>query len=207
MLHKSSLLVSLGVGLATVLYQPSTAWAQPGPDLVIAISHTGNFTEGQNGVYTIVVSNIGVTASSGQIDAGFALNPNATFPPQLGTIEFQFVSATGTGWTCFAQYGFPADSIGVTCFSSIAIAPGASAFPITLTVIPDGSPENVSGTVTQMAVVGYPCSSVFVCTNNNSASDPTMIVAAVPTLPEWAMMTLAVLLTLAGVAALRRRTA
>ena len=54
MLHKSGrFLVSLG--LATVLSQPSTAWAQAGANLAIAMSHTGNFTVGVNGVYTIVV--------------------------------------------------------------------------------------------------------------------------------------------------------
>jgi hypothetical protein len=60
-----------------------------------------------------------------------------------------------------------------------------------LTVLP-----YVSETVTNTACVD----------TGNCASDPTIIVAAVPTLPEWAMMALAVLLALAGVAPLRRRT-
>jgi uncharacterized repeat protein (TIGR01451 family) len=55
----------LSVGMAVVLSRPSMAGAQAGPDLVIAMSHTGNFTVGENGVYTIVVSNIGGTATSG----------------------------------------------------------------------------------------------------------------------------------------------
>ena len=41
---------------------------------------------------------------------------------------------------------------------------------------------------------------------NDSASDVTIVVAAVPTLPEWARIALAGLLALAGFAALRRRT-
>jgi hypothetical protein len=37
------------------------------------------------------------------------------------------------------------------------------------------------------------------------ASDVTIVVAAVPTLPEWAMIVLTALLAWAGVTALRRR--
>jgi hypothetical protein len=56
----------IGVGVAVLLSQPSTAWAQAvGPDTTIAMSHSGNFTVGVNGVYTIVVTNIGRTATSG----------------------------------------------------------------------------------------------------------------------------------------------
>jgi uncharacterized repeat protein (TIGR01451 family) len=51
----------------------------------IAMSHRGNFTVGEPGVYTIVVSNIGGTASSGLIEV---------------TTSFFSVSATGTGWSC-----------------------------------------------------------------------------------------------------------
>jgi flagellar biosynthesis component FlhA len=39
-----------------------------------------------------------------------------------------------------------------------------------------------------------------------ASTDVTIIVAAVPTLPEWAMIALTALLALAGVTALRRRT-
>jgi len=43
------------------------------------------------------------------------------------------------------------------------------------------------------------------CTLVSSASDPTIVLPAVPTLPEWAMIVLVSLFGLAGVAALRRR--
>ena len=57
-----------GVASVVLFARPSTAWAQsPGTDLTIAMSHAGNFTVGVNGVYTIVVSNIGGTASSGEL--------------------------------------------------------------------------------------------------------------------------------------------
>jgi hypothetical protein len=39
-----------------------------------------------------------------------------------------------------------------------------------------------------------------------SGIDPTIVLPAVPTLPEWAMIVLSALLAVAGVAAMRRRT-
>jgi uncharacterized repeat protein (TIGR01451 family) len=83
-------LVSLGVGVAVLLSQPSTVRAQAGPNLVIAISHTGNFTVGENGVYTIVITNIGGTAYSGFTEVD----------DHLTSLPFGFVSATGNGWSC-----------------------------------------------------------------------------------------------------------
>jgi uncharacterized repeat protein (TIGR01451 family) len=188
MRHKSTCLL-VSVGLAVVPSLPSTAWAQAGTNLVIAMSHTGNFTVGENGVYTIVVSNTGGTASSGLITVEDIL------PSPLPV-----VAATGNGWSCIVRESClvcPGATSIVDCTSSTAIALGGSASPITLTVLPD---RNGIGTVTNTVSVsggGSP---------DNSASDPTIIVAAVPTLPQWAMMALTVLLVLAGVAALRRRT-
>ena len=181
MLHKYPGLLA-GVGLAVVISQPSTAWAQAGPNLVMAMSHHGDFTVGVNGVETIVVSNIGVAASSGEISVEDPLQPSVS--------ALEFVSATGTGWSCSYIVGFPNET--VHCLSSSVIAPEGSAFPITLTVRP-----SYSGTVTNLA-----CFEVFAgCT-----SDVIIVVAAVPTLPEWAMIALSTLLALAGVTALRRRT-
>src|SRR5579864_6160388 len=68
-----------GVGVAVLLLKPSTAWAQAGPNLVIAMSHRGNFTVGVNGVYTILVSNIGGTAASSvRVQVVFPNLPNTT---------------------------------------------------------------------------------------------------------------------------------
>jgi hypothetical protein len=137
------------------------------------------------------VSNIGGTAttSSGQITVEDALDENM----------FTNVSASGTGWSCEVHIATLGSEISVTCTSSSVIPAGGSAFPITLTVL-----TFVSGTVTNMASVSWSVTGSDLG-NQNSASDPTIIVAAVPTLPQWAMMALAVLLGLAGFAALRRR--
>jgi hypothetical protein len=66
-MHTSIRLLA-AVAVAGLLSQPSLAWAQPAPDIRIAMTHTGNFTVGVNGIYTIVVSNGGSTAFSGRID-------------------------------------------------------------------------------------------------------------------------------------------
>ena len=105
MLHKTTCLLVSAAGLAAVLSQPSMAWAQAGPNLAIAMSHTGNFTAGEHGVYTIVVSNIGGTASSGEIDVS----------DPLTNLPFQFVSATGTGWSCSIIGGIPNPFVSVGC--------------------------------------------------------------------------------------------
>jgi hypothetical protein len=158
-------------------------------DLSIAVSHSGNFTVGMNGVYTIVVSNIGGTASSGSL---YVSDELTEFPGQ-------FVSATGTGWSCSLQFfGFPNTHEFVDCTSTSVIAAGGSASPITLMVIPQ-----VGRTVANTAVL----ENLSLLSPVLAAStDVTIIVAAVPTLPEWAMIALTALLALAGVTALRRRT-
>ena len=67
---------------------PTTVGA--GVDLTIDKSHTGNFTQGVNGTYTLTVSNGGGTATSANVTVTDIL------PTGLG-----FVSGTGTGWnTC-----------------------------------------------------------------------------------------------------------
>jgi hypothetical protein len=192
-MRRKCLLVSVGVGVAFLLAQPSPAWAQAGANLVITLSHRGNFTLGEHGVYTIVVSNVGGTASVGQIEAGMF------FPNLPNTTIFDYESATGNGWSCSMGGGIPTDWLQVTCDSTSVIAPGGSATPLALTV----TPFVVTGTVTNTATVSWGTCCPFL---TNSASDPTIVVAAVPTLPQWAMMALTVLLVLIGVAALRRRT-
>jgi hypothetical protein len=201
MRHKSIGLLA-GVTVAVLLSQPSIAWAQAGPNLAIAMSHSGNFTVGENGVYTIVVSNIGGTATGGTMLAGVYLLLNGSGVPVPGMPSFGFVSSTGTGWSCYEFYGFPAYWIEVRCISTSVIAAGGSASPLFVTVNPYG----LSGTVTNTARVGLCTPDLLTCTNVHTANDPTIVVAAVPSLPEWAMIVLTGLLALAGVAALRRRT-
>jgi hypothetical protein len=97
------------------------------PDLTITATHAANFTEGDTGdVYTIVVTNIGTTASTGTITVADAL-PAGLTATAIG----------GTGWTA---------SLGtLTCTRSDALVPDASFPPITVTVnVATNAPASVT---------------------------------------------------------------
>ncbi len=88
------------------------------PRLSLLKRHTGNFTVGTNGVYTLSLRNNGLVPTSGTITIVDTLPTGLTF-----------VSATGTGWTCGA-----AGQV-VTCTTDTAILPNAiQPSQITLTV-------------------------------------------------------------------------
>ena len=59
------------------------------PDLTISVSHTGNFTQGQSGTYTLAVSNVGTAATTGTV------NVSDTLPTGLAVSTI-----SGSGWTC-----------------------------------------------------------------------------------------------------------
>jgi hypothetical protein len=135
----------------------------------------------------MVITNIGGTAFSGWMEVD----------DHLTSLPFGFVAATGNGWSCgLVEHGPPVGAT-VTCSSNGVIAAEASGSPITLTVLP-----TVSGTWTNTVELSDEYTPPY-----PTASDPTIVVAAVPTLPQWAIIVLCVLLALAGVAAFRRRTA
>ena len=79
------------------------------PDLAIDKSHTGDFTVGTNGVYTITVTNSGTCSTSGTITV------TDTLPDGLS-----FVSGTGSGWSCSANGQV------VTCTNAGPLAASAS---------------------------------------------------------------------------------
>jgi uncharacterized repeat protein (TIGR01451 family) len=60
------------------------------PDMTIAGTHSGNFTQGQPGTYTIVVTNVGGKDSDGTI-----VTVTDTLPAKLTA-----TALTGTNWTC-----------------------------------------------------------------------------------------------------------
>ncbi len=98
-------------------------------DLSIQKTHTGDFTAGQNGGFTITVTN----------DSGSTTAATTTVTDLLPA-SMTYVSATGTGWTCGVSEGT------VTCTSTANIAQAGSFPPITLTVTPNLAGE-VSNTV------------------------------------------------------------
>jgi uncharacterized repeat protein (TIGR01451 family) len=125
-----------------------------GADLTIAKSHTGNFYRGQNGVqYTISVSNIGSTATSGTVTV------TDTLPAGLTA-----TAISGTGWTCVLGT--------LTCTRSDALASGVSYPAIALTV-------NVSGTAGSPLVNSVTVSGGGdVNSGNNTDTDSTIVLTS-----------------------------
>ncbi len=104
------------------------------PILTITKTHTGNFTVGQTGVYTITVGNVGPIATV----AGTSVTVTDSLPFGLTA-----TAVTGTGWTC-------SGTTFITCTRLDALSPSSSYPPITLTIAVDGS---VSASVTNFANV------------------------------------------------------
>lgn len=89
-----------------------------GPVLGVVVSHTGNFTQGQNGALSIVASAT-VAATSGTVTVDLPLPTGATLQQV----------ASGNEWNCTSS-----TTTRVLCTSSTSIAAGASASTITATV-------------------------------------------------------------------------
>lgn len=122
------------------------------PDLSIAKTHTGDFTQGQTGAtYTMTVKNLGDSATSGTVTV------KDTLPAGLTA-----TGLVGTGWTC---------TLGtLTCTRTDALQTGASYPDITLKVtVAANAPASVTNTV-KVSGGGD------VSTSNNTASDPTTII-------------------------------
>ena len=121
------------------------------PDLTVAKTHSGAFTQGQAGAaYTIVVSNAGGAATSGTVTLVDAL------PAKLAA-----TAMSGAGWSC----ALPT----LTCTRSDALAAGAIYPAITLTVnVAADAPASVTNTAT---VSGGGETNAA----NDTASDPTSI--------------------------------
>ena len=128
----------------------------PTPDLALAITHAGSFTQGDtSATYTITVTNMGTAATVGEVSVTDILPPGLTA-----------TAIGGSGWD-----GNPNT---LTCTRSDAIAPGAGYPPITLTVsVATDAPASVTNTAT----VSGGGESHFA---NNTASDPTTINALAP---------------------------
>lgn len=126
------------------------------PDLTIAKSHTGNFTQGQSGAtYSITATNSGFAPTSGTVTVVDTLPAGLTA-----------TAINGTGWTCVLGT--------LTCTRSDALAAGASYPVITLTVnVSLTAPNSVTNAVTVSG--GGETNGT-----NNNASDPTTINNAAP---------------------------
>jgi uncharacterized repeat protein (TIGR01451 family) len=124
------------------------------PDLSLTKTHQGDFFVGIPGIYTLTVRN----SPAGGETLG-AITVTDTLPA-----GFQFISATGTNWTCSANGQL------VTCtYTGAAAGPGAILPAINLTVLPTAIATNVEN----VATVTTPQESD---TTNNTARDRTNVV-------------------------------
>jgi uncharacterized repeat protein (TIGR01451 family) len=121
------------------------------PDLTISKTHVGNFTQGQTGAYSIIVTNSGPLPTDGS-----AVTVTDTLPTGLTATNI-----TGSGWSCTLAT--------LTCTRSNVLAAGSSYPAITLTVnIASNSPLSVTNTA---AVAG----GGEVTISNDTANDATTI--------------------------------
>lgn len=118
--------------------------------LDVAVSHSGNFTQGQNGVaYAITVTNAGPASTSGTVTVAEEL-----------PVGLALVSMSGNGWSCVPST--------VICSQNGLLAAGASYPPVTVTVdVANDAPPSLANSVTAFDVGSATA----------SASDPTTIVS------------------------------
>lgn len=154
----------------------------PEPDLAIAKSHSGTFTQGQPGSYTLTVSNVGTGPTTGTVTVA------DTLPAGLTATAF-----SGTGWTCTLAPLF--------CSRADVLAPAASYPPLTLAVtVAPGAPSSLTNTAT-VSTPGDPNAA------NDTATDVTTIGALsteVPTLGSLGLLAFGVLVAAAGAFLARR---
>jgi uncharacterized repeat protein (TIGR01451 family) len=125
------------------------------PDLTIAKSHSGNFTQGDVGdTFTITVGNAGL----GPVVAGNTVTVVDTLPASGLTAT----AIGGTGWSCTLAT--------LTCTRADALAVSASYPAITLTVtVANNAPASVTNSATASG-------GAEINTANDTATDPTTIV-------------------------------
>ena len=155
-----------GVTGATTATDPTTIGTSAAPAAwTITKTHSGNFTQGQNGaVYTITVSNTGGGPSTfapiAQVD---------NLPAGLTAVSMQ-----GTGWTC-------AISPTIGCNRSDALAAGASYPPITLTVnVAANAPASVTN---QVSVSGGGVAASATATDPTTIGAPGLVALTLLTSP------------------------
>ncbi|HKE44280.1 MAG TPA: hypothetical protein VKB41_07045 [Steroidobacteraceae bacterium] len=147
---------SAGGDLVLLTAQVVSVTSEPSVDLSLTKTHTGDFSAGTNGTYTIRVSN---GTGVGLEEEDNIITVTDTLPAGL-----TYVSGTGTGWTCSnaAQT--------VTCNHPPPLAMGATLPDLSLTVLPGSA---ASPSVTNTAVVSS--ASLDFNAANDTATDATNV--------------------------------
>jgi uncharacterized repeat protein (TIGR01451 family) len=150
---------SSGADLVLLMAQVVSATSDPGVDLSITQTHSGNFIAGTTGQYAITVSNSSAALIEREDNT---VTVTDTLPTGL-----TFNSASGTGWSCSASGQV------VTCTHAAPLNVGASFPVLTLTV---NVLESAPASVTNTAVVSTP--SFELNAANNTSVGPTTILFA-----------------------------
>ncbi|MFN7928222.1 MAG: GEVED domain-containing protein [Blastocatellia bacterium] len=140
------------------------------PDLTIAKSHSGSFTLSSTGTYTLTVSNGGTGATSGTITVTDTL-PTGLTVNSGGSGSLTPGGTNAANWSCSSNAAAPQV---ITCTSSTAIAAG-SASVFTFTVNVGASTAVGTNSITNSVSVS---GGGEANTSNNTASDPTTVIAA-----------------------------
>jgi hypothetical protein len=137
------------------------------PDITIVKSHTGAFTVGQNGTYTIKVTNNGTGPTTGTVTVTDTLPAGLTF----------ISGSTTGGWSCAAA------GQTVTCTNAtvgvLAAKGGNSTVTLTVSVGPSAISSPTNFTVTNSASVSDPGDSNT--TDKTFTDAPTNLANAIPT--------------------------
>jgi uncharacterized repeat protein (TIGR01451 family) len=130
------------------------------PDLTIAKTHTGNFTQGGTGAYSLTVGNSGTAATSGTITVVDTLPTGLSIA--AGTVTL--IGTNAANWSCNAV------GQAITCTSSNAIAiSGSSTFGFNVAVA-----SNASASVTNNVSISGG-NEATANNGNSSATDPTTV--------------------------------
>jgi len=157
----------VGVGGTYRAYQSPAASANdtiPAADLSIVKTHSGGFVAGQDGTYTIAVSNLGPDAAAEPI----------TVTDPLPTGE-SFVSASGTSWSCANASGTVTCSFG-TAPAGAAVGPIGGPIELVVAVSPSVAPG--PDVVTNTAMLAGAGTDDPVSSDNASASATTISASA-----------------------------
>ena len=146
---------------ATALSNADSITVVPSPVLSVAKSHTGSFTQGQTGTWTIAVGN----SATGSTTSGTVTLTDIL--PSGYTIS----SATGTNWSCTGT-----GTGSLSCSDSVGTVSGGASFPaITLTVnVPANSPASVQNVATASG------GGALASANSNTDTVTVIQVVAVP---------------------------
>lgn len=150
----ASTVYSAGDDLVLLMAQVVSATSDPAVNLGITASHSGNFTAGATGQYTLNVSNA----------AGFEREDNTVTVSTTLPAGLTFNAGAGTGWSCSAA------GQAVTCTHAPTLNAGASLPALTLTVNvvdPASSPLSTSFTVGSPSFDSVPA--------NDTATDSAVV--------------------------------